>query len=317
MAVPKIRAKNVSPEVTLTWRPTDDLTLFGAWKQGYKSGSFNVSTPPFTGENNAFGDEKVQGGEVGLKSRWLDRTLLFNLAAYDYKYTGLQVGANVQSNAGVTVTRTVNAGAARDYGVEADVSYSPEQFEGLSLNASLNYNHGRYSKLDNLPCYGGQTIAAGCNELYSPTANGGLGGYTSESRSGVPMFRAPDWQGTFGFSWEKPISDFTLVLASNTYYSSKYVADLGYLWYQKAFAKTDASVTLRSPNDRWEVALIGKNLNNALTSGTCANSNSQAGQTGGQITGSTGAGPAGIDEVGCYMDRGREIWVRFTWKPFN
>ena len=39
-------------------------------------------------------------------------------------------------------------------------------------------------------------------------------------------------------------------------------------WYQKSFIKADLAVTLEGPKDRWEVALIGKNLNNALTTGT-------------------------------------------------
>ena len=60
LAVPKIKAKNVSPEVTITYRPTDDLTFFGALKRGYKSGSFNVAIAPVPNENNAFGDEKVE-----------------------------------------------------------------------------------------------------------------------------------------------------------------------------------------------------------------------------------------------------------------
>ncbi|MDB5483426.1 MAG: tonB dependent receptor family protein [Caulobacteraceae bacterium] len=33
---------NVSPEVTLTWKPTHELTLYGAYKTGYKSGGFQL-----------------------------------------------------------------------------------------------------------------------------------------------------------------------------------------------------------------------------------------------------------------------------------
>lgn len=33
--------------------------------------------------------------------------------------------------------------------------------------------------------------------------------------------------------------------------------------------------------------------------------------------GTNGAGPAGVDAIGCYMDRGREVWLRVTVKPFN
>ena len=46
VAEPSLHYDNTSPEVTLTYRPTDDLTLYGAYKQGFKSGSFSTATPP-------------------------------------------------------------------------------------------------------------------------------------------------------------------------------------------------------------------------------------------------------------------------------
>lgn len=310
-AVREIQARNLAPEFSITYQPTDDFTLFGSLKRGYKSGSFNVSTPPFTGEDNSFGDEKVEGGEVGIKTRLFDRQVNFNLAGYYYDYSGLQVGANVQAVAGITITRTLNAGRARVYGVEADVSYRPAAIDGLNLRAAVNWNKTKYTRLTNVPCYGGQLEAEGCNLLYSPTFNGGLGGFTAQDRSGVPLLRAPLWSAVFGFDYELPVGEnLDLVIASNTQYSSRQLLNLGYLYYQDAYFKTDASVTLK--NERWELALIGKNLNNELTSGNCANSNRAAGATGGLITGRDIRGPAGIDEVGCYMDRGRELWVRAT-----
>ena len=312
-AVPRIRARNVAPEVTLTYKPNSDLTIFAAAKQGYKSGSFNVSTPPFNGENNAFGDERVRGGEIGVKSRLLDRTLNLNLAGYYYNYSGLQIGANVPSTNGITVTRTVNAGSARVYGIEAEATYRPSSIAGLNLRAAANWNNSRYTKLDNVPCYGGQTIADGCNQLYNPVANAGLGGFTSQNRSGLPLFRAPRWQGNVGFDYEHPVGhDMALIFANSNQLSSKYLTDISYIYYQRAFIKTDASLTLRGPNDDWQFAVIGKNLSDKVTSGNCANSNRAAGQTGGIITGKTFRGAAGTDEVGCYADRGREVWLRFT-----
>lgn len=319
LAVPDIRSKTLSPEITLTYRPTADLTLFGALKRGFKSGSFNVATPPTPGENNAFGDEKVEGGEIGLKSRWLHRRLAFNIAAYDYRYGGLQVGAIIPVESGIPVERTLNAGAARVDGIEADAAYRPALVEGLGLHVSANWNHARFNRLDNVPCYGGQTIAQGCNENYSATANAGIGGFTATNESGLPLVRAPTWQINFGFDYQTVVwRGMTLIFASSTQYSSKYLTGLGEVYYQPEFFKTDLSATLQDRRDRWELAVIGKNLNNALTSGNCTNYNAQGGLLPGtEITGTNLRGPAGSDEVGCYMDRGRELWLRVTLKPTN
>jgi outer membrane receptor protein involved in Fe transport len=83
---PKLHSKNVSPELTLTYKPSDDMTIFANAKRGYKSGSYSIGTPPVAGVDNSFGDERVTGGEVGFKTRAMDRALLLNVAAYYYKY---------------------------------------------------------------------------------------------------------------------------------------------------------------------------------------------------------------------------------------
>jgi hypothetical protein len=145
--------------------------------------------------------------------------------------------------------------------------------------------------------------------------------FTSQSLSGAPLVRAPEWQANFGFDYEIPIgNEMTVALSSNTQYSSKYLTDLGNRpdYYQKGFFKTDLSVTVLGPKDRWELAVIGKNLTDKLTTGNCTNLNYQGGQIlGGQVTGGTGRGPAGVDELVCNVDRGREVWLRLTLKPFN
>jgi iron complex outermembrane receptor protein len=77
-------------------------------------------------------------------------------------------------------------------------------------------------------------------------------------------------------------------------------------------------VTLRGPGDKWELAVIGKNLNDKLTAGTCSTSNYAGGvlPPGIQTTGGTTSGLSGLDQQGCFVDPGREVWVRLTVKPF-
>ena len=317
LAVPEIRSYDLSPEATLTWRPTDDVTLFGSVKKGFKSGSFTITTPVFNGSDNAFGDEKVKGGEVGAKARLLDRQIFMNIAFYDYRYTGLQVGANSVAQGGLPVETTVNAGSALVHGIDFDASYHPRQIARLELHTGVEANHARFQSLNNVPCYGGQTIAAGCNQLLNPAT----GLYTSQDLAGLPLIRAPDWQVNWGASYETPsFRNMSVIFASDTQYSSRYLTNLGNRpdYYQSSFFKTDASATLKGPGDHWELAVIGKNLADTLTSGTCTNLNHANGQIlGGEITGGTGVGPAGTDELTCFVDRGREVWLRVTYKPFS
>ncbi len=314
---PKIHSDNVSPELTITYKPTQDITVFGSLKRAYKSGSFTVTVPVSNGDDNAFGDEKVQGGEFGIKSRWFDRQLLVNTSFHDYRFSGLQVGANSPAADGLPVVRTVNAGSALIYGVDFDAAYQPRQIQGLSLQAAVGWNHARFKVLNNVPCWGGQTVAEGCNQFKDTTT----GLYTSQNLGGLPLIRAPDWQVNLGATYEVLLrSGMRMIFSSNNQFSTRYLTDLGLRsdFYQPSFFKSDLSATLQGPSDKWEIALIGKNLNNALTTGNCTNANVQNGQVlGGQTTGGAASGPAGPDTLLCFIDRGREVWLRLTLRPFN
>jgi iron complex outermembrane receptor protein len=321
--VPKINSKNTSPELTLTYKPADNWTVFGSLKRGYKSGSFDVATPATAGEDNSFGDEKVEGYEVGVKSRLLDRRLSTNLAFYDYRYTGLQVGG-IDSAPGIPVIRTLNAGSALVYGVDFDATYRPEMIDGLALQGAVEWNDAHFKTLNNLQCFGGQTQAMGCVLINDPITGNirhvqGAELGTAQDVSGSPLVRAPKWQVNFGFDYERDVGNgMSIILSNNNHLSSRYNTNLNLAYYQKSFLKSDVSLTLRGPRDRWEFALIGKNIGNQLTAGTCNNFNGQAGGPflGVQTTGGTNSGLSGIDEVGCFMDRGREFWLRLTVKPF-
>ncbi|HEX7881981.1 MAG TPA: TonB-dependent receptor, partial [Afipia sp.] len=188
---PRIAANNFSPEVTLTYTPSDDLTVFASYKTGFKSGSFNgvIFLSPTT--PGSFGDEKVKGGEIGLKSRLLDHQLTVNAAGYYYRYSNLQVGANEVTGT-TLILRTLNAAAANVYGVDFDASFAPHAVPGLRLSAAVNYNHARYASFPNAPCGNGQTIALGCNQLINPAT----GRFTSQNLKGRPLVRAPEWMGS-------------------------------------------------------------------------------------------------------------------------
>ena len=317
LAVPTIQTDNFKPEFTINYRPSDTLTLFASYKTGYKSGSLNISTGASNGQNNSYGNEDVKGGEIGLKSRLFNRQLAFDIAAYDYRYEGLQVTTLVPGANLLPVARTLNAGHARVYGLEVDAAYRPAAVEGLKLHATVNWNHARFDELKNVPCWGGQMVSEGCTQLLNPTTNL----FTAQDLSGIPLLNAPLWSGSFGFDYEMPVGKgFSLKLSNNNAFASRYLTALGRRddFYQAHYFKTDLGVTLKGPDERWEVSVSGRNLTNKITAATCANGNLAGGFLfGGQVTGGSTRGPAGIDEVICYADPGREVWFTVTFRPFK
>ena len=321
---PSLHYNNTSPEVTLTYRPTDDLTMYGAYKQGFKSGSFSTATPPDAGANNSFGEEKVRGAEFGLKSRLLDRQLSVNIVPYFYRYEGLQVGVISPPVNGVPIIQTLNAATAHIYGVDLDGAFRPASFDALQINGNAEFNHGRYLDFTNAPCWGGQSISQGCNQQFVPgaTGSGGShGAYTAQDLSGTPLIRAPNLTVNLGITYTMPVmNEYQLVFSNNNSYTTRYVTDLaidrpGNDNYQGSYAKIDAGLTLHDPTNFWEVAVIANNINNKVTSGNCASS---AYKTGVIIPNpSGGATPGPPDAMTCFADPGREIWLRVTVRPFG
>jgi iron complex outermembrane receptor protein len=77
------------PKATLTITPTKDLTFYGGYSRGFRSGGFNqtgvgplAASTGIVGVNDIFEAETADTWEVGFKSQWLDGLLTLNGAAF-------------------------------------------------------------------------------------------------------------------------------------------------------------------------------------------------------------------------------------------
>jgi iron complex outermembrane receptor protein len=241
---------NTSPEVTLNWTPAADALLYVSYKKGYKAGSGSSSSIlPITFNfkpDNFFAPETISGYEVGFKTTQLDHRLRLTADAYTYEYKNLQV-----SNFDATTfeIQSLNAGAVRTKGVEAEVLYEPVR--QLTLHAAATYGTARYiSFADTISCYPGQTT--GCD----PATH-------TEDLSGKQKYRSPDFTGTVGITYETPIAaNLFLGASANVRWSSSYFTqeDNDPAAVQKAYQVYDANINVHTPDDRYELAVIGRNL---------------------------------------------------------
>lgn len=308
----RLSANNWSPELSLTYRPNDNLTIFFNLKQAYKSGSFDVGGSISPNTNIAFGDERVRGGELGLKSRMLDGALRLNIAGYYQNFKDMQVKANsVVSNTGIGV-RTLNAASAEIYGIDMDFTYSPPTVEGLSIYGGVNWNVAKYKDFPNAPCWWGQIASEGCNQFLDLAT----GRFTSQNLKGQRLLRAPEWTANAGFDYETPVSDsLKFRIGGNLAYSSSYSTTIENYYFQDGYAKLGATLGLGSKNGRWMVELIGDNLTDRLTAGSCfvepvADSIVLARSA--NRNGAATRGPTGVGEVMCAPNPGRSVFLRLT-----
>ncbi len=293
----RYRQGNLSPQATLRYKPSEDLTLYASYKQGFKAGGYNLSqslTRAASRAAGAFKAESARGGELGLRSKLLDGALAFNATAFYYKYTDLQV----QTFDPVTIGQIVgNAGTLVTKGLEADFSWNLGG--GLSLNGAATYADVRYHDYIG-SCFGGQTVAEGCN--LNPNASGAFNGQNYEGRTPP---KAPRFAGQFGAEYATPVGgDWELKLASSVNYTSSYnfTDTLRPDGVQKAFAKLNASLQVTSPDERLRFSLIGRNLTNKLVV-TAANDIPSTGGTG------TGTANGIRSDMSAFVDNPREIYI--------
>ena len=297
---------NLSPEVTLRYKPSRDTTAYVAYKQGFKGGGFNISqalSPLASVELGRFGAETAEGFEAGWRTLLFDRALAFNITAYSYEYSDLQV----QYFDPVTVSLTAgNAGELQTRGIEADFQWMVPSVEGLTVRGAAAYNDAQYKDYIG-QCYGGQTVAQGCNLMFDEAT----GAYNGQDYDGLTPPKAPEFAGRLGATYERAISSsgIRLRLNGDVAYTSEYnyTDALRPDAVQDAYTKLDLSVSLSAPDDRWTVALIGRNLTDELVV-TAANEI--------PFAGGTGAGtPEGVwADMSAFIDNPPEIFIELSWR---
>ncbi|MEM1402132.1 MAG: TonB-dependent receptor [Pseudomonadota bacterium] len=248
----KISPDNVSPEATLSWRPTEDTMFYASYKQGFKSGSFDTSSTlnqalldqPF---DVSFDNEEVDGGEVGFKTVWADNQLRVNGAAYFYTYENLQLST---FDPIILSTRTLNAGEAEVNGFEIDFEYAPISLSGFRVYGSYNYNKAEYNEFIN-SCSQSAIFAGQCPDS-------GL-----QSYAGTPLTLAPEHAGTLGFDFAGDIgSGLQFSLGALLNFSDEYQANSlnDPLGIQDSFTTLAVNASIGTMDGRWTLAVLGRNM---------------------------------------------------------
>ena len=238
---------NFLPELAVQWDANEDVMLYAKLGESAKSGGFTSSTrnpaASWSPRDQEYDDEEVFGFEVGMKSRWLDDRLEFNVAAYDTEFDDLQV--NTFTPIGMVISqRVTNAAKASSKGVEMDLRYAATEY--LQLGVSAAFQDVEYDNFVNGTC----SIASG---LASPC-----------DQSGTPLPLAADYSANAYADFAMPIGSGNLefVARLNVYASDGYFTDAAQepAGEQDSYTKVDARVGIAAADGRWEVALVGRNL---------------------------------------------------------
>ena len=289
------------PEVTFRYQPTESLTYFLAYKEGWKSGGFDNGSIDSTLNANPVKDityepEHVKGFEAGVRALVADGNLEVNFDIYQYEYDDLQLN---YFNAATFAYRTLNAEESESEGFEIQLTYLPPLIDGLRLNTAFGYNDSNYVRFVG-PCAGGQKPSEGCN-----IPDGGL---TLQDLNDSKRALAPETRANFGFNYNTILSNgLEFGLNANVKYSSDYrLSDTIPGIKQPSYNTIDSSVSIASPEAGWKLALIGRNLSDEYIQTSGADAPSTGGLTGTE-NGFTGDRYA-------YVKPGRTIALKLSYR---
>jgi len=250
---------NVSPELVLSYMVNDDISIYGAYKTGFKSGGIDNNTLPVgglvlnindpdpavreaSGDILRFASEESKGGEIGFRSLLLDRSLLLNLTGYRYVFKNQQVQ---NFDPAIFAFDTTNAGELTTYGLDVDFMWTTS-IPGLSVSGSWAFLSTELT--------GDLIIASGEN------LKGRDGGFS------------PDLSGNIAINWETSINDSLMLrISPNFAYKSDFIVGgepeefdavtnlTGYL-VQDSYTQVDLNVSLYMPGEKWRLSLIARNL---------------------------------------------------------
>ena len=316
----KTEYTDLSPELTLSWRPTEDVTLFASYKEGFKSGGYNASfldgssTNRDTGPvpvDTSFSPENVNGAEVGAKMEFLDNNLRVNATAYNYSFTDMQVQV-VRLVGGIPEVSTVNAGESTIRGIEVDALWQTP-YEPLRVSANLNYNKSEFDVfLQECNQYQLNVSLGACNvdvDNSLLTDAGGLAtgtGFDAQDRNGTPLEKSPELSGSFALMYDASITE-SMRLRANFSASYRDEADIAGVndprQYSDAHWILGARLGIYAEDDAWAVDLISRNLTDELQPIDAAyNTNQVDPVTGGQ-------------QPSAMVNSPRETVIQFTFRP--
>ena len=186
------------PKATLRYKPNDDLTFYGSWSRGFRSGGFNQTgvgavarQNEVLGVNDIFQAEIADTYEVGFKSQLLDRKLSLDADVF-----------HTQSRNGyffvyIAADSTQNLGNLNATYKGAELSLTARPTDRLDLFAGFGYTDSRITAMADPTVIGNQAPLVSRN-----TANAGIQ-YRQPLNEGLNATVRLDYQ-EIGRTWWEP-----------------------------------------------------------------------------------------------------------------
>jgi outer membrane receptor protein involved in Fe transport len=195
----KLVGQEPTGTVRLTYRPTEETSIYAKFTHGWKSGTFNATGSARLGVTSAK-PEEIDAFEIGLRGSYFDNRLNLNLSMFHYAYTNYQLFTSLTAFQSPPQFIILNASDVELYGAEVEATILP--WEGGLLDIKFAWLEGEF--LDFV-----QT------QLKSRTLAPNLFGVipVSTDLSGNRLLNAPQYSVTLSAQQAFPLGRFGIMVA--------------------------------------------------------------------------------------------------------
>ena len=186
---------DLSPKVTLSYKPNSDLLFFATASRGFKSGGTQTSNN--ANLTNEFDPEIIWNYELGTKFDLFDRRLRFDVTAFYMDWKDVQQTIRFQyidpvSGLLRSVSGIANAAGAESYGIEA--SFDASITEQFKLSGQLGYNKSKFKDYPNALIDGVVLDVSGEQLVNAPKWTlGAQAQYTQPLSEGIDGYARIEW----------------------------------------------------------------------------------------------------------------------------
>ena len=247
-----------SARLGASWHFVDSANLYATVSRSFVGIGADISRTGNPGA--AFLDPTTaEALELGLKTRLLGDALQINGAVFWQDVEDLQTSALLP---GTIQTVNLNAGDLDIFGVEIDALWAYSNYGRIS--ASLSYVDAKTKNLLQ-PCWPEQTIGTGCNIDVNgnPVTEPSAAVQTDMDGANAP--NTPELAYNIGVSHVFPLNDLSFDIHGSVNYvwqdEVNFPLNGDPLLIQDSFGLLNFSLSMVDKDDRYEVALFGRNIN--------------------------------------------------------
>ncbi len=231
-----------TPSATLQYRPSDTVNLYATYAEGHKTGGFSDRIENATADFE-FDEETNTTFEVGAKNQWLDGALATNVTIFYMEIEGQQLATQIPG--AVPSFSVDNAAQTISKGVEFDAQWLVN--DEWTLGMDFAYLDATYDEFTGTPDCPDSARVNGVCDL-----------------SGFATIFSPETKGTFYAEYfnDDAFGDWGFGGRADVIHSGEYFTDISYLpgTFEDGYTLINGSLRLVSPDDRYTLSLIGKNL---------------------------------------------------------